>query len=277
MANIPDINFSQSAENIRKQFEKALKQIQSALRAYLLTEATRKDLLAAEKEITRILSDTDKYIEEWSYEAAESSVEEAIVATLLTLGLAKTVEEALEQTKLSRKQTALLDYAVESLRTDLRAVTANLERQSRTVIRKSYTDSILRTTTQSKTEISRTAKQMLADADIAIIDKAGRRWKTSTYTEMLANTRLMETYREAAALEGIARGNGLAYVSYNPKTTDACKDHQYQIVKLGPDIDSPYPYYRDLKHIWHPNCRHYLIPFKSFEDLPAKVRSRNGI
>lgn len=277
MANIPEIDFTQSTEDVRKQFEKALKQIQSALRAFLLTDATRQDLLAAEKDIRNILSDTDKYIDEWSSEAAESSVEEAIVASLLMLGIASTVEEALEQTKLTRKQTALLDYAVESLQTDLKAVTANLERQTRTVIRKSYTDSIKRTSTQSQTEISRAAKQMLADADIAIVDKAGRRWKATTYTDMLANTRLMESYREAVATEGITRGNGHAYISFNPKTTDPCKDHQYKIVKLAPDIDSPYPYYRDLNHIWHPNCRHYLIPITSFEDLPARVRSKNGL
>lgn len=277
MPNIPEIDFTQSTENIRKQFEKALKQIQSALRSFLLTEATRQDLLAAEKEIKRILSDTDKYIDEWSYEAAESSVEEAIVASLLMLGIASTVEEALEQTKLTRKQTALLDYAVESLQADLKAVTANLERQTRTVIRKSYTDSIKRTATQSQTEISRAAKQMLADADIAIVDKAGRRWKTTTYIDMLANTRLMDSYREAVATDGVTRGNGHAYISFNPKTTDPCKDHQYKIVKLAPDIESPYPYYRDLNHIWHPNCRHYLIPITSFDDLPARVRAKNGL
>ena len=277
MANWPEIDFSQSTEDIRKQFEKALKEIQSALRSFLLSDATRKDLLATEKEIRLILSDMEKYIDEWSSEAAESSVTQALVASLLMLGLAETVEEAREQTKLTRKQTALLDYAVESLRTDLKAVTANLERQTRSVIRRSYTDSMKRTSTQSQTEISRAAKQMLADADIAIVDKAGRRWKTSNFIDVITKTRLMETYRDIVALEGIANGNGHGYINYNKSTTDRCKDFHFKIVKLAPDIESPYPYFRDLPHLGHPQCRHYPIIITNFDDVPTQVKRANNL
>ena len=74
-----------------------------------------------------------------------------------------------------------------------------------------------------------------------------------------------------------SRTGGHAYVSYNSKTTDRCKDFHYSIVKLAPDIDSKYPYYRDLPHLFHVNCRHYLIPIKNLNDLPANVRSKNGL
>lgn len=271
---IPAIDISQPVEKIRKQFERALADIQNALRTFLMSDVTRKDLLDAEREILRILSDTDKYIEENSDTLIRDVVIAAIIASYVMLSLDKPKVSAI---KFSTREKALIDYAVDSLQTDLKAVTANLSRQARTVLRKAYTDELKRTSARTSYGLSRDTKRLLDDADIAIIDKAGRKWRTSHYVDVVTNTKLMEAYRETTAIEAIERGTGHAYWSYNPKTTDQCKTYHYKIVKVAPDIDSPYPYYRDLPHIGHPNCRHHLVVFSSFENLPARVKVANGL
>ena len=270
---IPEIDYSQSLADIRQQFEDALADIQAALKSFLLTDAKRQDLIEAERIINDILSDLEKGIDKWADETGPSVVEESVLATLLLLGLVALAEDI----TLSAQQQALAEYTVEALKTDLKSVTANLQRQTRTVIRKTYTESIRRTRTQTRTEIRTAAKQMLDDADIAIIDKAGRRWRTSHYIDVVTNTHLMNAYREAAAIEGITNGNGHGYINYNKTTTDQCKDFHYKIVKLAPDIESSYPYFRDLPHLGHPNCRHFPIPIRNFDDVPAQVRQVNNL
>lgn len=271
---IPAIDLSQPVEDIRKQFERALSDIRAELRTFLMSDTTRVDMIATEKRIVAILSDIEKYIDENTETLVTEVAAAAIIASTLMLGLKVPTADAV---KFTRREKALVDYAVDSLQTDLRAVTANLTRQARSVLRKSYMDEIKRTSERSSRGLSRDVKRMLDGADIAIIDKAGRKWKTSHYVETITNTRLMEAYRETSAIEALEKGVGHAYISYNPKTTDACKQHQYKIVKVAPDIESPYPYYRDLDHIWHPNCRHYLVVFSNFANLPARVKVVNGI
>lgn len=267
------IDLSQPVEEIRKQFERALADIQQTLRNFLTSDAQRADLLAAEREIFRRLSDIDSYIEENSESLILEVATAAIIASYVMLSLDKPKANAI---KFSTREKALIDYAVDSLQTDLKAVTANLNRQARTVLRRAYMDELKRTSARSQRGLSREVKRMLDDADIAIIDKAGRKWRTSHYVEVVTNTRLMETYRETTAIESIERGTGHAYISYNPKTTDQCKEYHYKIVKVAPDIDSPYPYYRDLPHLFHVNCRHYLVNFNSFENLPTRIKTANG-
>jgi len=271
---IPAIDLTQPVEDIRNQFERALSDIRAVLQTFLMSDASRADMLTAEREILLILSDIDKYIEENTESYVTEVVIAAILASAIMLGLDAPTADAI---KFTRRNKALVDYAVDSLQTDLHAVTANLNRQARSVLRKAYMDELKRTSERSKRGLSREVKRMLDDADVAIIDKAGRRWKTSHYVETVTNTKLMEAYRETSAIEALEKGVGHAYVSYNPKTTDACRNHQYKIVKVAPDIDSPYPYYRDLSHIWHPNCRHHLLVFSDFDNLPSRVKTANGI
>lgn len=271
---IPAIDLSQPLEDIRKQYEKALADIRATLQTFLMSDVKRADLLEAEREIQRILADLDDYVAENTPSYIEEIAIAAVIASAIMLGRDKPDKTAY---KFTRREKAVVDYAVDSLRTDLAAVTANLTRQSRSVLRKAYMDEIKRTSERSKYGLSREVKQMLDEADIAIIDKAGRKWRSSHYVETVTNTKLMEAYRETEAVNAIERGTGHAYISYNPKTTDACRKHQYKIVKVAPDIDSPYPYYRDLDHIWHPNCRHYIVNFSSFENLPSRVKAANGL
>ena len=267
-SQLSDFDFDESVSDLIERFEAALAKIQKALQTFLLTDAQRKDMLKAEKEIIDILSDIGKNIDKWADETGSSVVEESILATLLLLGLVTLAESY----TLTAEQEAIVEYTVESIKTDLKSVTSNLQRQSRTVLRRAYTDSIKQTTKQSQP-----VRQLLNDADVAIIDKAGRRWKTSHYIDMLTRTKLAEAEREAAAVTGLSAGNGHAYISYNATTTDACKDYHYKLVKLAPDINSPYPYYRDLPHIFHPCCRHRLIPISSFDNLPGEVRQDNSL
>src|SRR5690554_204313 len=270
---IPAIDLSQPVDDIRKQFEKALEDIRIALQTFLMSDAKRADMLEAEREITRILSDIDKYIEENAETYVTEVATAAIVASFIMLGL----DTPVDAIKFSRREKALVDYVVDSLQTDLYAVTANLKRQTRTVLRRAYVDSIKRSTKRPRYGLSKEVKRMLDDADIAVVDKASRKWRTSHYVDVVTNTKLMEAYRETTAIEAIERGTGHAYFNYNPKTTDQCKSYQYKIVKVAPDIDSPYPYYKDLEHIGHPDCRHFLIAFSSFENLPSRVKQANGL
>jgi len=93
---------------------------------------------------------------------------------------------------------------------------------------------------------------------------------------MLVRTKLMEAHIEAARNEAIARGAYYGIISTH-FAIDACRYHEGRIVKLVKDAPGNYPTIEQLKAsqtIWHPRCRHYVIPISSIEDLPADVRKR---
>ena len=184
---LSDFDFDESVSELIERFEAALAKIQKALQTFLLTDAQRKDMLKAEKEIIDILSDLETYIDEWAEEAVTEVSEEAKIAVLSTFGL-RIIANELNWT---RNQTAMRTFIIESVQTDRRQVTTSLSRQSRTVLRRVYSDSLRQTTRQA----SRQARQLVDEADVAIVDAAGRKWKVKTYTDMLARTKLMEAYR----------------------------------------------------------------------------------
>lgn len=254
MRNIDDLtkipDFTDDVAELIKRFEQALRDIQAELRALSTTKMQRKELLEAQRVIRSRLSDITKYTEEWSESRVVEAITGAIIAAKLAMGLAVIADDLL-----STKQRSFITLSTEALVSDIHAVTQSIERQTNVAIRKMQVEAM------RSAELTRSAVNDIIDGtDIAIIDRAGRRWKTQTYLDMLANTSLMNAYRDAAVLEGLTNGNGLGQITSHPKTRDACLNHQGKIVKLSPDVPGDYPYYRDLSHIWHPSCRHRIIP-----------------
>ena len=254
MRNIDDLtkipDFTDDVDELIKRFEQALRDIQAELRALSTTNMQRKELLEAQRVIRNRLSDITKYTEEWSETRVEEAILGAIIAAKLAMGLAVIADELF-----SSKQRQFVTLSTDALISDITAVTQSIERQTNVAIRKMQVEAM------RSTELTRSAVNDIIDGtDIAIIDRAGRRWKTQTYLDVLANTSLMNAYRDAAVLEGLTSGNGLGQITSHPKTRDACLNHQGKIVKLSPDVPGDYPYYRDLSHIWHPSCRHRIIP-----------------
>lgn len=263
----PQPNYDYDVRQLVKAYESALKDVQSELKGLMLTDFKRAQVVATEKEIQRILSDISKYGDEWATVAMTDSAREGIASTLYTLGLAKTMDEALKMAKFNQINRRLVNAAIADTQADLLAVTQNVDRQAKLAIRRATAEALRATLTRGDNATSQIAKnirdQITAATDVAIIDARGRRWKLSDYTDMLASTKMMHAHREAAMTEALARGSLYGRISRHG-ATDACAKYEGKIVKLTPDADGDYPYINDIprRELFHPRCRHICTPLR---------------
>jgi hypothetical protein len=113
----------------------------------------------------------------------------------------------------------------------------------------------------------------IKDADVAIIDKANRKWKLRTYSSMVARTKMNNAYIDAIREEALQDGTDLAIISTKPDTYDACKHYEGMIISLN-GLTSGYLTYEGIKQskeCFHPNCGHFVRPIGGTDKVPDKL------
>ncbi len=171
--------------------------------------------------------------------------------------------------------------------THLLEATNNTEANVKQLIRSSFSEAMQATLGERDTsEIEKKVKETLnrkamerkiAESQIAIIDKAGRRWKLDTYLNMATRTVVANTYREAIIEHASKNNYDLALISSHPLTTDECNNYEGMIVSLNGKTPGylTYSELKESKRIFHPNCRHYLRPFNNLNYLPASYKHKH--
>lgn len=94
------------------------------------------------------------------------------------------------------------------------------------------------------------------------VDKAGRKWDTKKYFEMLTRTVIMNSLRESYVNTLTNEGQDLVKVSING-AKDACRNWEGKILSLTGATKS-YPTLSDAiasGEIFHPRCRHRLVAY----------------
>ena len=89
------------------------------------------------------------------------------------------------------------------------------------------------------------------------VDKAGREWNLSVYTEMLARTTMMNAHREANINELRLRGYDLVKISSHGTVCKLCIPWEGAILSISGDSNK-YPSLADAEAagLFHPNCLH---------------------
>lgn len=114
-------------------------------------------------------------------------------------------------------------------------------------------------------------KNAIEDNMIAIVDKAGRRWKVESYVDMVVQTKAHQVYVQG--LQDFAKKNGggdLARIPFSPTTTDACLKFEGMIISMT-GASAGYRTYAELKAtnlIFHPRCRHHPKPYWNEAQIP---------
>lgn len=117
----------------------------------------------------------------------------------------------------------------------------------------------------------------IKDADVAIIDKAKRRWKLRTYSEMVTRTKMNMAYIDAIREDALHSGVDLAIISTKPDTYDDCLNFEGMIISLN-GLTAGFLTYEELKEskrVFHPNCGHFLRPIGGIEWVPANVLQKH--
>jgi hypothetical protein len=267
-------------------YREALQKVSNELNRIDLTNFERANLLVVQKEIADVLAELDVRTSAWVASMIPKAAEDGIIASIIALGVADTVEEARTIVVLNRLNRDFIKTAIADTQDDLLQVTQNVSRKVRTTIRQVTAEAMraklsqgINTTDSIKRDILRELRQRLGESiNTGIIDAASRRWDPKVYAEMVVRTKLAQTQRESAINDALGRNAYYGVISSHG-ASDLCRLWESKIVKLTPDAPGDYPYYGALpnREIFHPNCKHVISPIRRPDRLPESIRQRNNI
>jgi hypothetical protein len=268
-----DPNYDAEIAEITEAFRLATEEIRSELTSVDIADLTYPKARPLLARITTILTDLIAKVSEMVARLFTKSATDGVQRAMNALGTpGKPV--------LNRVNENMLAAVIEDAQSDLLAVTQNVDRRTKTAVRRVVAESMrgnMAAGINGRRAISRETvtgiRKVLDDATSSgIIDAAGRRWKPEVYADMVTRTKMMYTHMEATTNEAIARGVLYGRVSKHG-ATDGCAKYEGKIVKLVPEADGDYPYVGDLRAsgaIFHPNCKHVISPIRN----PERVTNR---
>lgn len=240
---------------------------------YSLTERKARALL---REIDGILRKLDADAGVWIDANIPQVYAHGQATALVTLGEAATVAQALDIVAgVGLVNEERVKYIVQDAHDDLLAATANVSRQVKRQVR----DLVVQRTrlaalaTENERSVAKKVTADLRNANVAIRDKAGRRWKLEDYARVVVSSKMAESHREGAIEKSVAEGFDLARISIAGGTKDSCKHFEGALVSLTGKTSG----YRTVSEIrasglcFHPQCRHIVLPCNPTL-LPESVR-----
>ncbi len=276
--------YDDDIKKLVKEYELALKSLEKEMNSLFLNDFQRAQIVITQKNIEAILEELNAGATSWVSSIMPKAVTEGIAATLYTLYLAESIEEARKMVQLSSLNNDLIRAIVADTQDDLLQVSNNVSRKLRNAIRRGTGKSMRANLTQGingtqtlKRDVLKAWKKEVGEAlGTGIIDSRGRRWKPADYAEMVVRTKMLNAHIEATTNEALERGCQYAIISSHG-APDACRFHEGRIVKLDPNAEGDYPTIdelRDSGQIFHPNCRHVISPIRSLDELSEKRKEK---
>lgn len=171
-------------------------------------------------------------------------------------------------------QEALLDRMVEARRTVGRSVNDVFRRKTLEV-----TSHALLGSAGSPQKASRKLQRLLVDEGrTSFVDKAGRRWKLASYTEMAVRTTTREAVVQGQVNRLAAHGINLVRVSTHGSDCDVCGPFEGRLIDLAGSMtefqgeavaSGPLPPF-------HPNCRHTIMGVSQLAENVRRAENLPG-
>jgi len=268
---IPEPTYDYSVALLVRMYKNALLAISAELSRLDLTDISRANSKAALAEVAAILRGLNTESAAWVDRYIPLAATDGVALAIVQLGAAETLEEAQKIVKFNRINREFVASAVADTQADLLAVTNNVSRRVKQVVRQVTSDSMRANLTRGingnrtlNADILQRMKSTLGSAvDTGIIDAAGRRWRPETYVEMLTRTKMGATQRESTINEAVGRGAYYGVISKH-NAVDKCREYEGMSVKLTPDAPGNYRYIGDLprNEIFHPCCKHVVTAIR---------------
>ncbi len=97
---------------------------------------------------------------------------------------------------------------------------------------------------------------------VALVDRGGRQWSIEAYSNMLTRTMLVKTSNQGMMNRLLRNGYDLVRVSDHLGSCPLCNPWQGQVLSMS-GVHPDYPSVDKAKGegLFHPNCRHRLLPY----------------
>ena len=244
------------------------------------------------KEVGEIFSNLNSKIAETTKKKVTEAYVHGVQFSRVALSQGNKLKELTEkeiekvESSLNKEHVTRLQKMIEQTQDDLLKATHNTEDNIKKLVRQVVSREISGTGYGGKVgKVSNMAKRIekqlrkqfiengIKNADIAIIDKANRKWKLKTYSEMVARTKMNMAYIDAIREESLQDGSDLAIISTKPDTEDACLNYEGMVISLN-GLTAGFLTYDELRQsklVFHPNCGHFVRPVGGIEWIPKKL------
>lgn len=265
--------------------------IQALMKLLRLPQATSStQMLQMERQVNTEVKAIFTNLERKAVSMATTKVTEAYLEGVSYSRTAKAQESKLVEVKgtdLNDSHTERLNKLINQTQNDLLKATHNTNENVKQLVRKVVSKEISGAGYGGKIGkqihmAARIEKQLrkqfiengIKDCDVAIIDKAKRKWKLKTYSSMVARTKMNDAYISAIREEALHDGSDLAIISTKPDTADECKNYEGMIISLN-GLTAGYLTYEEIKKskaCFHPNCGHFVRPVGGIDWIPKELQ-----
>lgn len=268
-SELPGIDYEYEINRLVKYYKQALINIQFELDTFLLSDMRRKQLKVTLVNVATILQTLDETTKAWLEENLQIAVEDGVINTILALEIADTLEEARKLATFSGLNEDYIKTVIADTYNDLAQITANTEKRVKVALRQvigetarmNMAEGVNGVRTISKESYQKLQEKLQGSVNKVFVDASGRKWDTKTYVDTVVRTKMSEAHRESTINTSVERGKLYAQISRHG-AKDACSKWEGRIVKLIREAEGDYPYVGDLptREIFHPRCKHFLIP-----------------
>jgi hypothetical protein len=138
------------------------------------------------------------------------------------------------------------------------SIKADLRKDAQEIFRRSSIDG----TSRAKTYRTLRDTILSKSPDFKFIDKAGRKWDSKVYFDMMTKTVMAQTQRDIYANTLANEGHDLVKITQNG-AKDACRNWEGKILSLT-GATKGYPTLDEVTatgEIFHPNCKHRFVAY----------------
>ncbi|MDQ0976627.1 hypothetical protein QFZ31_006679 [Neobacillus niacini] len=251
---------------------------------------TTTQFLQLERQVNTEIRAVFTNLERQAVNMATDQVTEAYVEGVAYTRTAMTQESKLVEvrgTDLNDSHKRRLQEMIDQTQADLLKATGNTHKNVKALVRKVVSKEMATMgrggQIGKKSNMAKRIEQQLRqqfldngieDADVAIIDRANRKWKLKTYSSMVARTKMNDAYISAIREESLQDGHDLAIISTKPDTHDECLHYEGMIISLN-GLTSGFLTYEEIKKskkCFHPNCGHFVRAVGGMDWIPANLK-----
>lgn len=284
----PTPTYKEELQTLEQVYKDALQQVVQLLQSTPPEDLIRQELLESQlRQLTYLITQLNRDAQQWVETTLTQSFTEGQAMALVSMGLAQTLAEAKGLISFSLMSESRIKAMIDDTFEDLLDAHSKMEKSLKQMVR-DVVGEVMRVNTalqrgtitsakdiQSALMAQGFSKTLIEEQWKGIIDASGRRWDLTTYSKMVARSKLQQVQAEGARIQALENENDLAIISSHG-AKDSCRHFEGLIISLEGRTKG-YPTYAQLRAsqlIFHPNCQHSVHPIGDVDALPPQLKEK---
>jgi hypothetical protein len=284
----PTPTYKREIERLEKVYKQALKRIIRQLQSVDPEDLLKQEIYQSQiRQITSIVNELNNESKLWLDLTMREAFEHSQASALVTMGLAADLVEAKGKLTFSLMSRQRIEAMIDDTFEDILKAHSEMDLRMKKLVREVQAEvlrvnvAMQRGTVTSAKELKTAllkegfSKSLIEENWKGIVDAGGNRWDLTTYTRMVARTKLQQVQIEGARLTALENDKDLAMISSHG-AKDSCRHFEGMIVSMEGRTRG-YMSLNDVRGsglIFHPNCQHSVHPIGDIDALPEKLKEK---